>query len=241
MSQISIPDPVLPLPEITWTTRTETLCMEGDPVLDYKLTWPQFPRDTPVLHKLDRLYTRMAAHWEAYWTKTAFPEACQALTRQRAVSRPFRPWSGGLQGEVTLHREDLLSLRFEGWEQHGDNRTYRVTWGDTWNLFDGSPCSPRTLLGREKGGFRALYSQLLTQGRERQTHGTQFFLPHWEQRMKKYFPRYDVWLTPEGICLPFPQNSISPAAEGTPFFTIPGEIAVFSQTKKFFKKTKKRG
>ena len=121
-------------PEPVWHSKSETLLFEGEPALEYELTWPEYPASGLTARWLNRLYQRMARCWEHYWTARLYPRACQELAQKRAASRPFRPWAGGVTGEETTRTDTLLRLRFEGWERRGDGCVTRISWEDGWDL-----------------------------------------------------------------------------------------------------------
>ena len=207
--------------EILWQEEKRRLTLEGEPVLEYTLAWPEVRGGGLGGRWINRYYTRLAQAWRLRWQREVYWKACLELAACRAVSRPFTPWQGRLGGEVALLEGGLLSLRLEGEETRGGGRSGRVRWGDVWKVQEGAPCSLKEIVGGGRGWRKGLVNEVLRQGRGRRKVGDFFLDGDWEKGARTYLPYQDFCLTPEGVELAYPQCTIAPAAEGTPVFVIP--------------------
>lgn len=200
--------------EFVWNREKGTCTLEGEPVLTWQLSLPGGKG------KLGRFYSRVARQWKGRWQREVYWRACLELVHCREQSRPFRPWTARLEGEVTLQREDLLSLRLEGEEQRGDAGNCRVCWGDVWRLPEEVPVPPGTLFGT-RGWKKQLLEELVRQGENRRRAGDFFPDRDWEGKLEKAVDFRDLWLTEEGVALALPQGAVASMAEGTPIFAVP--------------------
>lgn len=209
--------------KITWQEEARALTLEGEPVLEYRLSWPRVEGAGLGGRWISRYYARLAGQWRRRWEREVYWAACLELAARRAAAKPFTPWKGELAGETALLREGTLSLRFTGFEVRGDGRPARVRWGDVWNLREGAPKPLKSLFPGERGWKGRLWRDLLRQGEERRRSGDCFLDPDWTQKAKKARPLRDWCLTEEGIELSLPQCAAAPAAEGCLVFTVPLE------------------
>lgn len=207
--------------EVLWREEEKTLTLEGEPVLEYRISWPELQGAGRGGTKVNRYYRFLVKSWKERWEREVYWKACLDLTQRRASSRPFFPWKGQLEGEVTDWREDLLSIRMVGREVRGDRPANQVRWGDVWQVREGAPCPLHALLGQGRTWKKRLISRLTELGRERQATCDCFLRADWEQGLRIYFPEEDFCLTSDGIELAYPQGTIAPAAEGTPVFQLP--------------------
>lgn len=208
-------------PEVLWHEERETLTLDGEPVLEYALAWPEITGAGRGGRRISRYYVRLAEVWRRRWRQEVYIKSCLALAACRAEARPYAPWTGRLKGEAALLEDGLLSLRLWGQEVRGDRQTSQVRWGETWKLQEGAPCTLKEVCQGEKGWKRKLLCKLYEQGEQRRTAGDCFLDRDWTRKALKLFPKEDFCLTAEGIELAFPQCALSPAAEGTPVFLLP--------------------
>lgn len=210
---------------VTWEEERRTLTLEGEPVLEYALSWPRVEGAGLGGRWISRYYARLAERWLSRWEREVYCLACLELAARREAARPFVPWTGELAGETTALRDGVLSLRFRGCEVRGDGRPARVRWGDVWNVREGTPKPLRSLLGGEgkRGWKNRLWQRLIRQGEERRQAGDCFLDGDWPQKAKKARPLRGWCLTEEGVEVSLPQCAASPAAEGCPVFTLPLE------------------
>lgn len=208
-------------PEVVWHEERKTLTLEGEPVLEYALSWPEVTGAGLGGRWISRFYAHMAKTWRLRWQREIYWRACLELAERRAASRPFTPWSGRLRGEVTLLEHGTLSLRLEGEEIRGDGKPCRVRWGDVWNVREGAPRPLKPFFRGERGWKKRLMEQIRQQGERRREAGDCFLDPGWERSIRGLLPEQDFCLTPEGVEFAFPQGAVAPAAEGTPVFCVP--------------------
>lgn len=206
--------------QVNWRQEEKTLTLEGEPVLEYSLSWPEIAGAGLGGWWISRYYDRLARQWRRRWEREVYWSACLELSGLRERSRPFTPWQGALTGEVALWKDGLLSLRFQGWEVRGDGRPARVRWGDVWQVREGAPCPLRTLKKGEKNWKKRLWKELVRQGEERRRAGDCFLDGDWAEKARRFHPLRDYCLTEEGIEVSLPQCAASPAAEGCPVFLL---------------------
>lgn len=209
--------------QVVWREERRSLTLEGEPVLEYALCWPQVEQAGLGGKWISGYYARMARRWRRRWEREVYWLACLELAARREEAKPFAPWSGELRGETVLLRDGVLSLRFFGSEVRGDGRPARVRWGDVWNLREGAPKPLRALFEQKRGWKNRLWRRLLQQGEERRQAGDCFLDGDWRQKAKKARPLRDWCLTEEGVEVSLPQCAAAPAAEGCPVFTVPLE------------------
>lgn len=207
-------------PQVVWRREEERLTLEGEPVLEYVLSWPEVEAGGLGGRWITAYYRRLARSWRERWRKEVYWRACLELAERRAAARPFKPWSGRLEGEVALLEGGLLSLRLSGEEVRGDGKTCRVRWGDVWKLKEGAPCAARELFGGRRGWKKELFRQVREQGEQRRAAGDLFLDGDWERRARRLLRPEEGCLTRSGTELYLPQGSAAPAAEGTPTFLV---------------------
>ena len=207
-------------PKLLWQTKQQTLTLSGQPVLEYQLCFPQLTQSGLAGRFISAYYRRMAHVWERRWQQEVYLRACLDFSQRQAAGKPFIPWQGSLQGELTLLEVPFLSVHFSGLEKQGNINPCRVSWGDVWNMKTGAPCHWRDFL--EPPHTKAhLAQQIKAQGTQQAAASARFFLPNWETQINSNLPAKEFWLTQEHLHLSFPQCSISPAVEGTPEFVFP--------------------
>ena len=211
--------------EVLWHREERELTLDGEPVLAYDLSWPEFREEGPGMRRINRCYQHMARVWRQRWQREVYCLACLQLAQRRADSRPFFPWKASLKGQVSLREGDLLSLRLQGEEIRGDGRPNLVCWGDTWQVAQGIPCPISQAIGAGRGWRRRLLQAALEEGRARSARGECFLGADWEKQLKGLLPLEDYCLTPQGLELPFPQCTIAPPAEGVPVLSLPLPLA----------------
>ena len=206
--------------KVVWEREEKALTLEGEPVLNFSLSWPRIENGGLGGRWISRYYARLAGHWRRRWEREVYWAACLELAARREASKPFTPWTGELAGETALLRDGLLSLRFFGREVRGDGRPARVRWGDVWKLREGTPKPLKELFGK-KGWKKGLWQAVCRQGEERRQAGDCFLDGDWPQKAKRTRPLRGWCLTEEGVEVALPQCAAAPAAEGCPVFTVP--------------------
>ena len=209
--------------EVVWEREERALVLEGEPVLEYILSWPRVEGGGLGGRWIGRYYARLAERWRERWEREVYWRACLELAARREAARPFSPWYGELTGETVLLEGGVLSLRFQGREVRGDGRPARVRWGDVWALREGAPRPLGALFPGEKGWRGRLWRALVRQGEELRRSGGCFLDGDWARKAKGARPLRGWCLTGEGIEVSLPQCAAAPAAEGCPTFTLPLE------------------
>ena len=205
---------------VVWEEERRTLTLEGEPVLEYVLSWPRVEGAGLGGRWISGYYAYLAKSWRQRWRREVYWAACLELAARRAAARPFTPWTGELTGETALLRDGVLSLRFRGCEVRGDGRPARVRWGDVWSVREGAPKPLRSLFAGEKGWKARLWRELIRQGETRRQAGDCFLDRDWPKKAKKARPFRGWCLTGDGVEVSLPQCAASPAAEGCPVFCI---------------------
>ena len=211
--------------QVSWNKEKRSLLLEGEPVREYSLEWPEVTGGGLGGRWISRYYRHLARQWRRRWEREVYWCACLELSRLRSQAKPFLSWQGELAGEVTLLKDGLLSLRFQGWETRGEGRTARVRWGDVWQVREGAPYPLGRLMKGEKAWKKRLWGELVRQGEERRKAGDCFLDGDWPEKVRHVHPLRDYCLTEEGVEISLPQCAASPAAEGCPVFTLGMEPA----------------
>ncbi len=208
-------------PRVIWEEERRTLTLQGEPVLEFSLSWPQVEGAGLGGRWISRYYARLAGSWRRRWEREVYWMACLELAQRRAASRPFTPWTGELRGETALLDKGTLSLRFWGSEVRGTGRPARVRWGDVWNLREGAPKPLKELYNGARGWKRRLWRSIAKQGEARRQAGDLILDGDWVKKARAARPLKDYCLTEQGVEVALPQCAAAPAAEGCPVFTVP--------------------
>ena len=126
-------------PVLMWNEEQNVLTLEGEPVLEYHLRWPELSQAGLGGRWISRYYAHQAKVWRLRWQREVYWKACLELADRRAKSRPFEPWRGKLDGEMKSWEDGILTVRLEGEEIRGDGKPSRVCWEDVWNVREGAP------------------------------------------------------------------------------------------------------
>jgi hypothetical protein len=211
--------------QVIWEREDRTLALEGEPVLEYALSWPRIEGGGLGGAWISRYYARLAGRWRRRWEREVYWKACVELAVRRRDARPFTPWRGELRGETALLQDGLLSLRLFGTETRGDGRPVQARWGDVWTLREGAPKPLSSLFPGERGWKKRLWQSMVRQGEERRQGGDCFLDRDWAQKARAVRPLGNWCLTEEGVEVSLPQCAAAPAAEGCPLFSLPLEGA----------------
>ena len=207
--------------EVVWEREERALVLEGEPVLEYILSWPRVEGGGLGGRWIGRYYAHLAERWRERWEREVYWRACLELAARREAARPFSPWYGELTGETALLQDGVLSLRFFGAEVRGDGRPARVRWGDVWTVREGTPKPLGALFAGKRGWKARLWQYIADQGETRRQSGDCFLDGDWLKKAKAARPLRSWCLTEDGVELTLPQCSAAPAAEGCPVFTVP--------------------
>ena len=75
MKEKGRPDVVL----VNWQEEERNLTLEGETVLQYRLSWPQLEGAGRAGARVSRYYARLAEAWRARWGRELYWRACLAL------------------------------------------------------------------------------------------------------------------------------------------------------------------
>ena len=114
------------------------LLWEGEPVLSFRPPKVALPLGAPK--RVTAYYRRLEQMWRERWEKTVYLRACAAAQAARDRSRPFDPWSAGLEAE-TAAEGDVLRVRWQA-EEVADGRRCALSREDLWQLPKGTPLLP---------------------------------------------------------------------------------------------------
>ena len=160
-----------------------------------------------------------AGRWR--WSREKYGRACLDLARCREASRPFRPWTARLSGEVLFQDENTLSIRMDAREVRGDGRPLQVRTGDLWKLPEGVPLPVRSYFPGDRRWWLHLTRKLREQGEVRRAAGDCFLDPDFGGRLRRWLSPYRCCRTPEGLEFYIPQCALAPPAEGVVTFSLP--------------------
>lgn len=224
---------------ILWREEKKTMTLEGVPVLEYSLCWPELSEGGRGERRVTRYYQRMARVWRERWGKELYWRACLSLLEQRERSRPFQPWSARLEGEVTYQDDGLLSIKMDARETEGDGRPLRVCAGDMWHLPEGAPCPVSEFFPGQRRWRKRLLDQLARQGEARRGAADCFFDRDLAKKLGGILAPSRCCRTGQGLEFYAPQCLLAPAAEGIPVFQLEltgHELGEFSEKRKKRKK-----
>ena len=197
--------------------RELVFCIDDLPVLIGHVTLPE--RERPG-GRFNRYYRACAHTFEHCCRSELLPRVqntyCQALEN----ATPLPLWEAQLVSDLTLQRNDLLSLRRSITVQ-GLPHPFTTRQGDTWDL-------RRELLLRPEDCFppRTPWRKVLLQHaaehiQRLESQRTSCYHPTWQRELSRAFRSRDFYLTEEGFCFFFSPGSIAPAAAGPPTFCLP--------------------
>lgn len=121
---------------------------EGEPVLSFFPPRVSLPLGTPK--RVTAYYRRLEQMWRDRWEKTVYPRACTAAQTAREASRPFDPWTAGLEAEAEQDGH-MLRVRWEAAETAGGRRC-ALNREDLWQLPRGTPVVPAKKPGKKRKG-----------------------------------------------------------------------------------------
>lgn len=177
--------------------------------------WPKLAEDSPGLRRVNRYYDHLSRQWQKRWEGTLLPQA------RAMVPEGGRPWSVSLTYQITLFTPQILSLWWEVREDTGERRPKRVRQGDIWALPQGVPILPGELFSSVGKGWRkAVLAEVEKQITARLQEGESLFREDWPQRIGPALSSEGFYLTAEGPCLFYPIESIAPALESFPTFSL---------------------
>lgn len=188
---------------------------DGREILTAEARWPRLAEDSPGLRRINRYYEHLFGLWRKRWEGPL-------LTRAGAGAREKgAPWSVSLRYEITLFTPQIFSLWWEVGENTGARKPKRVRQGDIWALPQGTPILPGELfapLGRH--WRKAVLAEVERQINARLRVGESLFMEDWPQGIARHLSPEGFYLAEEGPFLFYPMESIAPALEGFPSFSL---------------------
>lgn len=191
----------------------ETFREGGVELLSVRARWPRLEGEGPGFRRVNRYYESLFERWRARW---AGPLLSQAKAREPGAP----PWEARLDFTVTLFEEGLFSLYWEVWEEVGARRPRRVRQGDVWRLPEGLPVTLRELLPPRRWWRGPVLEEVRRQIGERLQAGETVFYEDWPGLVSRKFSPGRFFLTEEGPVVFYPVESIAPAMEGFPAFSL---------------------
>ncbi len=193
---------------------------EGDAVLlTVKARWPRLEEGCPGFRRVNRYYEALADRWKKRW-------AGPLLDSAKAAAGPDTPsWEASLNFTITRFQKDCLSLYWESTEDVGARRPRRIRQGDTWRLPEGTPISLRELLPPRRWWRSPVLTEVRRQIGERVNTGEAAFFEDWPALASRKFSPGRFYLTEAGPVVFYPIESLAPAMEGFPTFSLQGLTA----------------
>lgn len=210
--------------EVVWNREERTLTLVGEPVAELVLSWPEIKGGGRGGKRIGRYYRRMMQTWKKRWERELYWEACLDLVACRERSRPFRPWRAVLEGEVTLQRDGLLSLRMEAREYWTDGRPLRVSVGDVWRMPEGTPVELKELFPGQRLWRRTVLRTLAETAQTCRSTGDCFLDRDVSRKLGSLLKSGGYCLREGGVEFRFAQCLAAPAAEGCPRLIFPTKI-----------------
>lgn len=187
---------------------------DGETVLlTVSARWPRLEENSPGARRVNRYYAALFDRWCKRWEGPL-------LARAKAAAGPETPpWSAELDFTVTRFSDGLFSLYLDLTEDTG-KRPRRVRLGDIWTLPAGVPLTLRELLPRQRWWRGAVVETVRAQVGERLRTGESIYYEDWPRLVSTQFSPQRAYLTEEGPVVFYPQESIAPALEGFPAFSL---------------------
>lgn len=210
----------VPVPTLAQPGTFQETYREGETVLlTVQARWPQLEGEGPGVRRINRYYDALAQRWKKRW-------AGPLLDRAKAAAGPETPpWEARLDFTVTLFQEGCLSLYWEAVEDVGARRPRRLRQGDAWRLPEGIPILLRELLPPARSWRKAAVEEVRRQIGEQIEAGEALFWESWPTLAARAFSPDRFYLTQEGPVIFYPVESIAPALEGFPQFSLAPRIS----------------
>lgn len=207
--------------EVRWKREHTVLKLQGEPVVEMELSWPQIIQSGAGSRRVNRYYEHLANEWRERWRKKIYWQACLELVRCRNEGECFSPWQTFLEGQVVFQSEDTLSIRMDAREIWGNGRPLRVCSGDIWMVPEGVPLPVRTYFPGDRRWWRNLVIKLKEQGEARRSGGDCFLDVDFKNKLEQALSPHRCCRTQEGLEFYIPQCTLAPAAEGILTLTAP--------------------
>lgn len=194
----------------------------GKLVLTVRARWPRQPGEGRGARQVERYYDALADRWLRRWSGPLLAQAKEAA----AGGSP--PWRAELDYTVTLNAGELLSFRLDAIEDRGGQRR-QVRMGDIWRMPAGEPLSLPDVLPRRRWWRSLVLPEVRRQIGSAVQAGEGLYYDGWESLCSQWLSPDRAYLTEEGPVIFYPMETIAPALEGFPTFSLatllPKEVA----------------
>ena len=198
----------------------ERVLLCGDSkLLSIQAKWPQLEETSPGIRRVNHYYEALADRWLKRWDGPLQEQAKKVLAAGNPEADTL-PWSVSLDFTVTHFQDGVLSLYIDAVEDVGARRPRRVRQGDTWRLPSGVPLTLRELLPRKRWWRLPVLEAVRRQAGRQLQSGEAVFFDDWVKLMSKRFSPRRFYLTESGPVVFYPVESVAPAMEGFPAFSI---------------------
>ncbi len=194
---------------------------EEEPVLTISLRWPKLPEQPPGLRRVGRYYHHLSEQWKRRWEGELYQRACATAANARASSRPFKPWTAGLDFYITCQEPGLLSLRLDAAEDPGSGRPVILRQGDVWALPSGTVRTPESFFPPRSRWRRTVLETAAAQIQARTNSGESIFCADWPHRLEREFSPDRFYIEGADLVFFYPLCTIAPYFEGIPTFRVP--------------------
>lgn len=209
----------LPAPRLGEPGTYTEVFREGETaLLTVQARWPRLEGEQPGCRRVNRYYEALADRWKKRW-------AGPLLAGARAAVQPgLPPWEARLDFTVTLFQDGLFSLYWEVTENVGGRRPRRTRQGDVWQLPQGLPLTLRELLPPRRWWRGPVLEEIRRQIGQRLETGEAVFFEDWPALASRKFSPGRFYLTGDGPVVFYPIESLAPAMEGFPSFSLKGLV-----------------
>lgn len=198
----------------------ERVFLDGEvKLLTVRARWPHLEETSPGAVRINRYYDALADRWLKRWEGPVQARAKAALAAGSPEGEKL-PWSASLDFTVTLFQDGVLSLYLDAAEEVGHRRPNRVRQGDAWLLPSGIPLTLRELLPRRRWWRGPVLEAIRRQAGRRLQSGEAIFYDDWVKLVSKRFSPRRFYLTENGPVVFYPVESVAPAMEGFPSFSL---------------------
>jgi hypothetical protein len=123
---------------------------------------------------------------------------------------------------VTLLTQGLFSLYIDITERTGERRPRQVRLGDVWQLPSGTPVGLREVLPPQRWWKGPIFEVVRREVGRQVEGGEAVYWEDWPTLVSRRFSPSRWYLTEEGPVVFYPVESIAPAMEGFPTFSLRG-------------------
>lgn len=218
-----MPSATQPATQVETCVLEDTLTCRGEPVLTYRLTYPQVR---------SAVFAPAAARISAYYRLEALRlqiEACGALYREavrqyheaREQGYPVMVYEVRADFTVTLQQSCTLSLYMDIYRYTGGAHGMTTRVSQTWDLRTGEKIPLCHLIS----GFRDMQAyftgEVVRQLRAQLEAGEGSYFDSYAADAVQEFDPAQYYLTPEGVVIYYQLYAVAPYSSGIPVFLVP--------------------